>query len=911
MFVQANLIAGAAVALLWLAAHERMYADRLLSISAGPLLGLQISLLALGNLLALGIPLAELVIEPGRIAGSLVQAGGRSGALAWLLGGAAIGIYCHKVARRELPHIVTALLLGLGVLAAGAAAAWHAEPWAPYHVLMAAWTASGFVLLAVVWGAAPRAAWLNSLQRVEAIVASISTVEFLVAALSLRAAWDDPARPFWSIGATVSAGLLAAIAAVGFRKPDHKYVSGMLMNLAIVWAAIAAGRSLKVDFWLLQLAALGVQAVVWSLLGRWLDRRQGAESRGELPPFEHVATALSAILVCWTVLYNVLRAAGWIPGELATAMPFDLAMTLDAGPSRWVTALAWAAWGAVAAAIVALLRDARTRFRWQGLYAIGLAGAALAVERTAGSPLRLAEALAVAISGYLLLATLLERFAGQFKLLPAAPRPGADATPNESNWFSPAQFALMLAMSGLSLWVVLHPTPPVDRLPGGIAAATLLALALLEATKSQPAQGAVWRFAVLSLATVTAAEAGWIALVGEGGIFWLHREIVLAAAFFLAMLAGQFALPKLWPRATEWIESARTASIAFGGLLLPLLAIVLMQEWNWHVAAVGVEMSPFAVAAVAAMLAGLTALAIAYAVLPQRDPLRLSLRGRTVYVYAAELLALLIVVHIRTTVPRLLPIGIVERYWTLIVMLVAFAGVALSELFQRRRLSVLSEPLARTALVAPLIPAFGHWLKPALNIDAEAVLFLVAAFYGLQATLRRSLLLASLAAVSGNAALWLLWQRLGLDFLHHPQLWLIPLALVVLVAESFNRDRLGPQQAGAVRYCALAVIYVSSTADVFISHLSLPLALVLMGLSVAGVLAGILLRVRSFLYLGVSFLLVDLSLMIYHAAFDRGHIWVFWLSGIAAGLAILVLFAVFEKRRNDVQLAMDRFKQWS
>jgi hypothetical protein len=72
-----------------------------------------------------------------------------------------------------------------------------------------------------------------------------------------------------------------------------------------------------------------------------------------------------------------------------------------------------------------------------------------------------------------------------------------------------------------------------------------------------------------------------------------------------------------------------------------------------------------------------------------------------------------------------------------------------------------------------------------------------------------------------------------------------------------------------------------------------------------------LLRVRSFLYLGVTFLLVDLSVVIYHAAWDRGQMWVFWLSGIAVGAAIIALFAVFEKRRNDLRLAIDRFKQWS
>lgn len=45
----------------------------------------------------------------------------------------------------------------------------------------------------------------------------------------------------------------------------------------------------------------------------------------------------------------------------------------------------------------------------------------------------------------------------------------------------------------------------------------------------------------------------------------------------------------------------------------------------------------------------------------------------------------------------------------LIVMAVAFVGAALSEWFHRREMPVLSEPLQRTALALPLVPAIGFW----------------------------------------------------------------------------------------------------------------------------------------------------------------------------------------------------------
>ena len=68
------------------------------------------------------------------------------------------------------------------------------------------------------------------------------------------------------------------------------------------------------------------------------------------------------------------------------------------------------------------------------------------------------------------------------------------------------------------------------------------------------------------------------------------------------------------------------------------------------------------------------------------------------------------------------------------------------------------------------------------------------------------------------------------------------------------------------------IIYVSSTADIFINGVAEApwLPLVLAGLSIAGIFAGILLRVRAFLYLGTSFLVLALLTIIWYAAVDLG-----------------------------------------
>ena len=90
--------------------------------------------------------------------------------------------------------------------------------------------------------------------------------------------------------------------------------------------------------------------------------------------------------------------------------------------------------------------------------------------------------------------------------------------------------------------------------------------------------------------------------------------------------------------------------------------------------------------------------------------------------------------------------------------------------------------------------------------------------------------------------------------------------------------------------------------------MQLPIALAL--LSVAGVLLGTPLRVRAFLFLGVTSLSLDVFVQIWHAAVGRAQTWVWWTSGIPLVAAILTLFALVEKRRNSVLRVLDALHRW-
>jgi hypothetical protein len=193
------------------------------------------------------------------------------------------------------------------------------------------------------------------------------------------------------------------------------------------------------------------------------------------------------------------------------------------------------------------------------------------------------------------------------------------------------------------------------------------------------------------------------------------------------------------------------------------------------------------------------------------------------------------------------------------------------------------------------------------------VLLVVGVLYAAVSALRQSFWFAVLAALAANGSLWyLLYSRQGLAITDHPQLWLIPPALCVLAAGFLNRGRLSAEQSAALRYGAAIVIYASSTADVFINGVAdAPwLPVVLAGLSILGVFAGILLQVRAFLYLGVTFLTVAIMTVIWYAAIEQERTWILWVAGIVTGIAIIALFGVFEKRREDVLRVVERLKQW-
>jgi hypothetical protein len=456
--------------------------------------------------------------------------------------------------------------------------------------------------------------------------------------------------------------------------------------------------------------------------------------------------------------------------------------------------------------------------------------------------------------------------------------------------------------------------PSLRLLAGKAAAAQTLAVALLAQGERR---SALQRIA-LCVGVIGAVAWGWAWLepptaanpAATGNL--VNRTVVVTVVLGAMTALYGLGLAKLIRRENEWTRAAQQLVPHLGVLGILSVMVVLGIEAGDYFGRGQVMISPPAIAAVAATLVGLTVAALITAVVPGRDPLGLSERGRTIYVYAAEGLLALLFLHIRLTMPWLFH-GFFSRYWAFIVVLIAFIGVGLSEIFRRQKRMVLAEPLERTGALLPMLPVLGFFLIPRTEGDYSVLLILVGVLYAGLSVSRRSFGFGLVAALVANGGLWYYLQRVnGLGLLEHPQIWLIPAAVCVLAAAYLNREQLTPQQMTTIRYLTSITIYVSSTADIFLNGMiEAPyLPLVLAGFSILGIFAGIMLRVRAFLFLGTSFLVLSLATIIWHATVDLDHTWLLWVTVVAAGVLILALFALFEKKRNEVLQMIEKIKQW-
>lgn len=904
VLVQANTIASAAAALIWLAARRRLRQLGQLSLAGGPLLGLQTALGVAGNVILLGLYACRMFL--GQDLGDLIPLAHAPGWTALILAAAA-GTWClWQAAPAQLGHVPGALVLGLVTLGSGLALPHLAQhPLLHLHIYVHGLAAGALVALGAGF------LWERTGKQFRVVLspAAVEGWTLLLAALAvgcaLRWCGSDPRGP-WPL----VAGVLVASAAVGLLACWRDKVQYVFASIALVCTAGSAVWLTKhhdpsIALLSVNVVCLSLSAAAWTLLELL---RPGAVPKFRDPegdaPVAWYALSLAALALGAAALWGI-RAA---------LLPL---FHLPASPVR-VAPLDWYAWGSLALAMTLQLWDRSARRVWEGLYVTAFLGLGLELLARRFTPDAFCWWSGLALAGFVAATAAAACALPRLKRLGAALQIPLDRPFAAPTAFATAQTALGAAAVALGLWISMDSRfnglaarwlgNASGRTGGAIALAELLVGAGLMTAALSGAWRRFWQCTAIALAAVLPAVVAWARLSADLALPGLHRQILLMASTGLAALVLALAVGRLIPAASDWAAAARRMIGPIGSLCAGLLAAILAQEAYWNLTSGSVPLTPWAIAAVALTLLALTAGCVALAVSARPDPLGLSERGRQIYVYAAEALLVLIGVHLRLTAPELFRHHIIRRYGMFLVMGLAFLWTGLAEIFRRRERRVLAEPLAITARLLPLAAMVLFFL---VGPRTPLVWFLIGLFYSVEAITKRSFWMGAAAVITGNAGLWVLWQQMHLGFLVHPQLWLIPLAVAALAAEHFSRKRL-PGGNAAVRSVALGVIYLSSSADMFIAGIgnSLWLPLILMLLAVAGVLGGMALRVRSFVYLGVSFLLFDLATLVKYVAIDLQQTWVFWSCIVLLGAAIIALFAVFEKRRDEIRAALERFRAW-
>jgi len=421
------------------------------------------------------------------------------------------------------------------------------------------------------------------------------------------------------------------------------------------------------------------------------------------------------------------------------------------------------------------------------------------------------------------------------------------------------------------------------------------------------ARGRRWlQLGALALLTLGALFTSW------AGLSWRQMQwpdtlpmmvrsmVVLALATFIygGLVPG-------WVRERDhWLTSLRQMAGVTGGLAVAMLMILLANEIATFDPQIGCGLSFVESMAVAVSVMGMILGLIGIAIRPHHDPFALSMEGRKSYVYLAQLVTVGLALHLFLSMPWLFRFGILD-YWPFLAVALCLAGVGLARKLAQRQLEVLADPLFVTASLFPIAISVGVFMIDS-QADPSLVMLLIGLGYLFGNHARPSIFAGLAIIVYCNLSLWLFYGKFSdFDLLSYPQWWLIPPALSTLIAGQLYRDRLTSHQLSTLQYVCAAIIYLSSTGEIFIHGLGSRLLppMILAGLSVAGILVGMMWQTRSFLYFGLIFLLMSMISMVAHAQQRLNHVWPWWAFGIILGITVMIMFGIFEKKKKEALLA--------
>ncbi len=322
-----------------------------------------------------------------------------------------------------------------------------------------------------------------------------------------------------------------------------------------------------------------------------------------------------------------------------------------------------------------------------------------------------------------------------------------------------------------------------------------------------------------------------------------------------ALIRWLLALSLLWLGLHAW-------------LVLSFQAGSGLSPWRF-----GVPADPLAAGAALLLLAGLAAIRA------WRRP------DQPNWIYAAALALGLLAGYGRLVVLGLAPF----TPWDTAGLLAAAAAAFLLHQFTGL------QPLYRLALLLPVLAVATAPWQLASPWTGGALLAAAVLYLSLAGTLRNPWpLYLGVLALNGAVYLWApLWaERYGLW-----QFYIVPGAVSVLALLHLHRRELRPRVLNGARLAALSALYAGAGLDVFLRP-ELSVFVLALALALTGIVAGIALRIRAFLYAGVAFLVLNVIGQLLRFYPEQGLSRALILLGL--GATITVGMVVFNLKREAI-----------
>jgi hypothetical protein len=288
----------------------------------------------------------------------------------------------------------------------------------------------------------------------------------------------------------------------------------------------------------------------------------------------------------------------------------------------------------------------------------------------------------------------------------------------------------------------------------------------------------------------------------------------------------------------------RTKIIQMLGMIIPWLGGLALVEWGFH-GLVFVDLLLFAEdpQGLGGVWSTMAALATALALIVMGIQQARASQGSR-WVYGVGLITAVTGCYCRLYWVGLAPLTVWD---TAAIIIAAYALFVVQRLTLSRTVLnlVMMVPLAALATV-PFQLGSAH---AGVTLLAVAILYLLTR----RVTGRDTPMYLGVLAVNVGVYLWVPgWvDRSGLW-----QVYLIPASISVLWLLHLHRNELKPKVLNGARLATLSTLYAASTLDIFLQE-TLGVFVLALTLSITGIIVGIMLRTRAFLYAGVAFLVLN------------------------------------------------------